>query len=646
MKLSLSGKITALIVTAIAIMGITICIATYLVVSRNVNRQASADLAVRADIIQSHLDQMHDHVETAAALIAVNPEVAAAMQNNNKTALRELLRNLLKESGITGVTVTDRGGVVMARGHSEKAGDSIGEQLVVKKALTGIPLHGVEEGTDVTLSMRAANPVYVKGALVGSVVASYDLSRDHAFVDSIKKLTNVECTIFLEDKRVTTTIIKDGQRAVGTKMDNPAVLETVLRKGGRFQKVNKILGKEYDTIYWPLKSPDDKTIGMLFAGKDRALIQETTQHIIWTVLGVTVIIGLVMIALSMVLIRPLLASIHSCLAFANNMADGDLTQTLNITQQDEIGQLAEAMNQMGSNLRSMFRQMTDGVQTLSASATELSTISRQMTASAEHSSARAHSVATAAEEMSVSMASVSSAMDHATGNVNTVATATEEMTATISEVANNSKKARNITGQAVTQANRITGQVAALGRAAREIGKVTETIAAISAQTNLLALNATIEAARAGVAGKGFTVVASEIKELAKQTAAATEGIREKIENIQASTAETVEDIEKISEVIQEVSEMITATAVAIEQQSVVTKDIATNIAQAAYGIQEVNDNVAQTSRVSESIAHEITEANQSAGEIATSSSQVLMSAEQIKIFAEHLKQMAGKFTV
>ena len=295
--------------------------------------------------------------------------------------------------------------------------------------------------------------------------------------------------------------------------------------------------------------------------------------------------------------------------FVNRMAGGDLTQTLEIHQHDEIGDLAAALNRMGSNLRKMFGDMATGVQTLSSSATELSTISRQMTSSAEHSSARAHSVATAAEEMSASMASVSSAMDHATTNVSTVATATEEMTATISEVAKNSEKARNITGQAVTQTTRITGQVAALGRAAREIGKVTETIAAISAQTNLLALNATIEAARAGVAGKGFTVVASEIKELAQQTAAATEGIRDKIENIQASTAEAVADIGKISEVIQEVSEMITATAVAIEQQSVVTKDIATNIAQAAYGIQEVNDNVAQTTRVSESIAHEITEA-------------------------------------
>ena len=356
--------------------------------------------------------------------------------------------------------------------------------------------------------------------------------------------------------------------------------------------------------------------------------------------------ALFLLTFNFILIRGIRHRIAAFSATIMRITENDLTVHADTSSTDEIGTIGVALNQMLDSLRKMFRNMTDGVQTLSASATELSVISRQMTSSAEHSSARAHSVATAAEEMSASMASVSSAMDHATGNVNTVATATEEMTATIGEVAKNSEKARIITGQAVTQANRITGQVAALGRAAREIGKVTETIAAISAQTNLLALNATIEAARAGVAGKGFTVVASEIKELAQQTAAATEGIRDKIDNIQASTAEAVADIGKISEVIQEVSEMITATAVAIEQQSVVTKDIATNIAQAAYGIQEVNDNVAQTSRVSESIAHEITEANQSAGEIATSSSQVLMSSEELARLAEQLKAMAGGYRV
>ena len=330
------------------------------------------------------------------------------------------------------------------------------------------------------------------------------------------------------------------------------------------------------------------------------------------------------------------------------VANGDLSQDVELADGGkgcEESVLA-AMKIMVGNLRQIFTELTGGVQTISSSATELSAVSRQLTTSADSSSSRTQGVAAAAEEMSANMMSVSVAMEQATANVNTVATATEEMTATISDVAQHSDRALTITGQAVYQTNKISEQIAALGRAARDIGKVTETITAISAQTNLLALNATIEAARAGAAGKGFTVVATEIKELAQQTAAATEGIRDKIDNIQSSTAETVEEVEKISKVIQEVNEIICTTAAAIVQQAAVTQEIATNIAHAALGMQEVNQNVAQTSGVADVIAHDIADTNRSVREISSGSAQVLESAEDLARLAEQLREMSKRFKI
>ena len=143
---------------------------------------------------------------------------------------------------------------MVGRGHSDKAGDSVLSQSNVRKALGGEVSTGIEEGTVVKFSMRAGAPVKIGDKIVGSVTTGMDLtSADHAFVEGVKKEFGAECTIFQGDTRVTTTIMKDGQRAVGTKMDNAKVLDTVLAKGQKFQDINTILGIDYDTAYWPVK---------------------------------------------------------------------------------------------------------------------------------------------------------------------------------------------------------------------------------------------------------------------------------------------------------------------------------------------------------------------------------------------------------
>jgi methyl-accepting chemotaxis protein len=330
---------------------------------------------------------------------------------------------------------------------------------------------------------------------------------------------------------------------------------------------------------------------------------------------------------------------------AQRIAEGDLTVTGNSEGREATGILA-AMNRMCLNLRQMFGEVSQGVQTLATSSETLSTISQQMSLGAEQASARAGNVSAAAEEMSTNMSSVAAASEQASTNIGTVAGGTEEMTATISEVAGSTEKARGITDNAVRQADKIKRVVEEMSKATRDIGKINETITAISVQTNLLALNATIEAARAGAAGKGFAVVANEIKELASQAAEATEDIRSKIGAIQGTTSTAGEDIGKIIQVIQEVNEVVTAISAAIEEQAVVTKDIAANVAQAAQGVQEVNVNVAGTSTVAQSIAQDIAEVNQSAGEIASSSSQVQLNATDLASLSEQLKELVGRFKI
>ncbi len=330
--------------------------------------------------------------------------------------------------------------------------------------------------------------------------------------------------------------------------------------------------------------------------------------------------------------------------FAKAMAEGDLTMQIDIKRKDELGVLTDSLNLASSKLRSMFGKVRDGIQTLSSAATELSSISRQMTTGAESTSSRANGVAAAAEQTSANMGGVSAAMEQTTMNLSTVATASEEMTATIGEIASNAERARKVTAEAVDSATRVSGTMDTLGTAAREIGKVTETISAISSQTNLLALNATIEAARAGAAGKGFAVVANEIKELARQTAAATEDIKARIEGIQNSSGAAVGDIASVANVIREVNEIVSGIAAAIEEQSAVTRDIASNVAQASKGVEDANRNVAEASQAVSSMAQDVSEVNQSAGEISSSSAQVLLSSEELSKLSEQLRSLVERF--
>jgi len=355
--------------------------------------------------------------------------------------------------------------------------------------------------------------------------------------------------------------------------------------------------------------------------------------------GAGAVLGLL---IGIVLTRAITVPLFKGVELARAMADGDLSRTMDVRQNDEIGTLANALNEMVLNLRRMMGEVAGEVASVTSSSVSLAGIAEQVTDGATLSVQRSRQVATSAEVMSDNQNSVAVAMEQAAINVTTVATAAEEMSATISEIAANSGKAKNITDQAVRQAGEASTRVHELGAAASEISKVTESITAISSQTNLLAL--TIEAARAGEAGRGFAVVANEIKELAQQTALATEEIRAKIQGIQRATDVTVTEIANIAKVIADVDSIVATIAVAVEEQSVTTRDIAANVGQASRGIDEVNGNVARGSSVSREIAADISDVSAQAGEILVSSEQVRLSAAGLSETAVKLKDLISRF--
>jgi methyl-accepting chemotaxis protein len=365
-------------------------------------------------------------------------------------------------------------------------------------------------------------------------------------------------------------------------------------------------------------------------------------------LGTLISLALAIVVIILTL-RGVTQPLSMAIAYVEHVSKGDLSGELPgiyLTRGDEIGTLARAMQGMSNNLRVMIGDINGGIAVLSSAAGLLQTDSAEMRTGSQSASDKAHSVAAAAEQMSSNVISVAIGMEETTTNLANVSAATDQMTHTINEIAGNSEKARRITHEATVQAERITKQIQQLSDAAREIGKVTETINEISSQTNLLALNATIESARAGAAGKGFAVVANEIKALAQQTAAATEDIKIRIAGVQNSTASGIAEIEKVSHVIHEVSDIVCSIAAAIEEQASATKDIARNIAEASIGVNDANERVSQSSQVSKEIAKDISTVDRAASGMADGSGHVRTSADEVARISDRLRETVANFRV
>jgi methyl-accepting chemotaxis protein len=391
----------------------------------------------------------------------------------------------------------------------------------------------------------------------------------------------------------------------------------------------------------PLLNEMNKAVVLLQKQAEEKVTQLVISQIVCLFFGVVTVLLIVIWAR-----RNIVKPIQKSSSFAGKLADGNLTASIHLSQTDEIGELSSALNDMNQNLNGMIKNIAEGVDTLRDSSANMSSVSTQMASGAESTVVKSNTVAAASEEMNTNISSIAAAMEQASTNVKTVASSSTEMSENLGKVTNNTNEARTIAVEAVDKTDSASKQINALGETAEEIGMVTETIRSISDKTNLLALNATIEAARAGEAGKGFAVVANEIKELANQTAEATQDISGKLKNIQQATALTVDEIAEVTEVIDRVNKIIISIADSVEQQTYTTTEISENVSQASLGLEEINSNINQATQAVGQITQEISDVNEGANEISNSSAMVQQNASTLSELAEQLKKMVGKFKV
>ncbi len=346
----------------------------------------------------------------------------------------------------------------------------------------------------------------------------------------------------------------------------------------------------------------------------RSTISDARRTMILVVLAALALAIFIWWALSRMISRPLRRSAE----VLSRVVGGDLTQRIHVESMDEVGQMAQALNTSVEATQEAMRAIRESAVTLASSSEELSATSSQMSAAAEETSAQANAVSAAAEQVS--------------NNAQSVSTSSEQMSTSIREIATSANEAAAVAANAVEVAGSTTATVARLGESSAEIGEVIKVITSIAEQTNLLALNATIEAARAGEAGKGFAVVANEVKELAKETARATEEIGSKILAIQDDATAAVEAIGQIGEVITKINDIQATIASAVEEQTVTTNEISRSVGEAARGANDIAANITGVARATE---------DTSGGAASTQSA-----AHNLAQLAEELGHLVGRFVV